>query len=130
MKKLKYQNFWLFIGLLQVVVTYYLCLIPSGHGPPPMEHLDKIVHFSIYTTLCFWFNTSLSLNKSIPVFFSLLLMGISIELLQKLTPTRSFDLLDIVANFLGLIAGYFLALKGPNQILRKIEHLFIKKALQ
>ncbi|WP_188461013.1 VanZ family protein [Bizionia arctica] len=77
---------------------------------------DKIFHFLAYILFTYlWFNTfafkfNFSERKSIlsSIFLSVA-FGIIIEVLQMLvTTSRSFDLLDILANILGVLFAAFL----------------------
>lgn len=77
---------------------------------------DKIFHFLAYFIFTWlWFNTFLyrfHFKKNKSILLSILVsvtFGIVIEVLQHLiTTSRSFDLLDILANILGVIISAFL----------------------
>jgi VanZ family protein len=72
---------------------------------------DKIFHFLAYTLFTWlWFNTfyyKFNYSKSKGILRSIIIsvtFGIIIEVLQQLvTTSRSFDLLDVLANFLGVL---------------------------
>lgn len=70
---------------------------------------DKIFHFLIYGILSVTAtNVFLLKKKRHPHFLSLayaFLFGLFIELVQSFLPYRSFELVDIAANFLGGILG-------------------------
>ncbi len=64
---------------------------------------DKVFHCSYYLFFALWFMwTKTKVQKTFIVLF---LFGVSIELLQNLTPHRSFELMDIVANTTGIMIG-------------------------
>ena len=67
--------------------------------------LDKALHFLcfIYLTLITWL--SRILNKDLHVYVIVLAYGILIEIVQRFLPHRSFEYLDIFADFVGIIAG-------------------------
>lgn len=77
---------------------------------------DKICHFLAYLIFTWlWFNTffyRFHLNKIKSIFLSILLsviFGIIIEVFQHLiTTSRSFDILDIIANIIGVIISAIL----------------------
>lgn len=128
MNKLSHQKIWLFLGMIFVIITYIICLIPiksSGEGIP---HFDKVIHFLIYFVLGFWFLLSFELKFLPKVLVGLIAMGVSIELLQGLTPSRSFDYFDIMANSFGCFAGLFFAKNIFSELFIKIEGL-LKKLL-
>jgi VanZ family protein len=72
---------------------------------------DKIFHFLAYTMFTWlWFNTfyfKFNYSKTKSIYSAILIaivFGIIIEVLQLLvTTSRSFDLLDILANILGVL---------------------------
>ena len=67
--------------------------------------LDKALHFLCfsYLTLITWL--SRILNKDLYVCVIVLAYGILIEIVQKSLPYRSFEYLDIFADFVGIIVG-------------------------
>ena len=67
--------------------------------------LDKVLHFLcfIYLTLVTWL--SRILNKDLHVYVIVLAYGILIEIVQRFLPYRSFEYLDIFADFVGIIGG-------------------------
>lgn len=74
--------------------------------------LDKLVHlllFFVFTWLFFYSGFS---KKKYKIWLLPLLTGILIELTQELTGWgRTFDLLDIMANTVGIMTAYFLLVK-------------------
>ena len=67
--------------------------------------LDKALHFLFFTylTLITWLSRILS--KDLHVYVIVLAYGILIEIVQRFLPYRSFEYLDIFADFVGIIAG-------------------------
>ena len=67
--------------------------------------LDKALHFLCFTylTLITWLSRFLS--KDLHVYVIVLAYGILIEIVQRFLPHRSFEYLDIFADFVGIIAG-------------------------
>tara|TARA_Y100000768_G_scaffold289599_1_gene223728 strand:- start:220 stop:570 length:351 start_codon:yes stop_codon:yes gene_type:complete len=70
-----------------------------------VNFLDKVLHFLCfsYLTLITWL--SRILNKDLHVYVIVLAYGILIEIVQRFLPYRSFEYLDIFADFVGVIAG-------------------------
>ena len=70
-----------------------------------VSSLDKLLHFLCfsYLTLITWL--SRILNKDLHVYVIVLAYGIFIEIVQRFLPYRSFEYLDIFADFVGVIAG-------------------------
>ena len=69
---------------------------------------DKFLHFGcfLYLTIILWL--SRIINKEFWVCAIVLGYGILIEIVQIYIPYRSFEFLDIFADFLGILAGNFL----------------------
>ena len=67
--------------------------------------VDKVLHFLCfsYLTLITWL--SRILNKDLHVYVIVLAYGILIEIVQRFLPYRSFEYLDIFADFVGIIGG-------------------------
>ena len=70
-----------------------------------VNSLDKALHFLCfsYLTLIAWL--SRILNKDLHVYVIVLAYGILIEIVQRFLPYRSFEYLDIFADFVGVVAG-------------------------
>ncbi len=123
MKKLKLQKLWLLIGLIYIVVIFYLCLRRSTGTTPSFAHLDKIIHFSAYFIMMSYFAQILKKSSYKKAFIAFLLMGVLIEFLQLMTGYRSFELLDMVANTSGLLMGWLIFGNYFSNILLFVEKL-------
>ena len=66
---------------------------------------DKLLHFScfLYLTIITWL--SRIINKELWLYVIVLAYGILIEIVQMYIPYRSFEFLDIFADFVGILAG-------------------------
>jgi VanZ family protein len=109
----------LFVSWL-VFITFASLFSFTGEMMTPrlnIPHLDKIVHFVFYFNfVLLWvkatreiFKVNLELKKVLlySVIFACA-YGIFIELLQYgLTVSRQGDILDVLANFIGALAGMF-----------------------
>ena len=89
---------------LALVVSSAAMLSPTVPMEPPFAHFDKLVHLSTFLVLARladagWPQHGFVLGKWLP----LLGYGVLIECLQYGIPTRSFDLLDILADASGLL---------------------------
>lgn len=73
------------------------------------EGRDKWSHFLAYGGLMFWFG--LLFSKPIGrlrIALGLIAMGVALEFLQRETGYRSFDVLDMAANSVGVLLGWVL----------------------
>ena len=96
-----------------VFLIYLLAITPSSGNPPPIPHLDKVLHFLIFLLLTFIldFCTRRSLKEHYYLIFLLLGFGVFIEASQYFTATRSAEFLDWVFDSLGVLVYLLFA---PN----------------
>ena len=107
-----------------LLVTCLLCT--PGAKLPKITWGDKIwfdkwVHIFLFMILVILWSKAYSHTKNIQrdsrnIFFKIMvvgcLYGIAIEIVQKyFIPFRSFDLMDIIADGIGCVIGYFFAIK-------------------
>ena len=129
-RPLRLSRLWQALGLLGVCLLIQQSLTPS---PPDIVWFpggDKLLHFSAYASLMIWFGfIYLSGKVYIEIGAGLILMGITLELFQRITGYRSFEFLDLFCNFLGVIAGGFLsrtrvstALIHFERVLERLRH--------
>jgi len=104
---LRYPYVWLALGWMLVMGVVLGSLLP---GPiiqeitPTMN--DKVEHFSAYFVLMMWFGGLYPRAKHLRVAGGLLLLGALLDVLQGVaTTTRDFELLDIVADAVGISVG-------------------------
>jgi VanZ family protein len=105
---LRLFHLWWLIGAGILGYIVYVTLTP--HPPPmPGRFTDKIFHVLGYFVLTGWF---VQLYKSSRLRRYLVLgfigLGTVLEFAQLWVNTRSFDLGDIVANTLGVLAAWLL----------------------
>ncbi|QZA78965.1 VanZ family protein [Deefgea tanakiae] len=74
---------------------------------PSIENGDKIQHFIGYGVLALL--AQLIWRQPSKVWLGAALMGITVEFAQALTPYRSFDTHDMIANGVGALGGVLLA---------------------
>jgi VanZ family protein len=93
-------------------ISLYVSLVPPPFNAG-MAHGDKIVHLAGYAALMFWWS-QLILLKRWRLAVAVVLFGIVIEWLQGFTPNRQTDALDVLANSIGMLLGWFAARVSPN----------------
>lgn len=97
-------------GWLYAAAIVWLSLTPS---PPHLDfaNSDKLGHFLAYAALMFWFAMAYrSTRARLAYGAAWIALGIALELAQAATGTRSFELADMAANALGVLAGAAAAL--------------------
>ena len=122
MLPLRYRWFWLAAGIATLAVILAVALAPLQTALP-IEQGDKVAHFFAFAWLAVWFLGIFEPRLSLAVAVALTLYGILIELLQSLTPYRSADVYDVVADVIGIGAGWLLASAGLRRWCGRIEEL-------
>jgi VanZ family protein len=105
---LRFPKVWSVLGWLLVAGVIIGSLAP-GNSLPDLSVNDKLQHASAYGLLMVWF-AGLYRRGLYPLIGAVLLaLGVGLDLLQGLTPTRSLDPYDIAANFIGISVGFALS---------------------
>ena len=92
----------------------WLSLTPS---PPRVDFTasDKLGHLLAYGLLMFWF-AQIYASQKIRIFHGIgfLAMGVALEVLQGLSGLREYDVADMLANAVGVAAGWLAARLLPR----------------
>ncbi|WP_202895724.1 VanZ family protein [Iningainema tapete] len=107
--------FWFYLGIiLSISISAYLKIIPNEISQFP--YYDTILHFLLIGMAAYLGHLALNkrkvqlLNIYLPLAPLLVTFFCTIEeFLQKLTPHRSFDLMDLAADFCGIVLFTWLA---------------------
>jgi VanZ family protein len=127
MLPLRLPKAWLVSGVLLILVVCFGSLMPGNLIPIPYRW-DKINHLGGYLGLMLWFCGMYPRSKYPMVAAGLLLLGISLEVLQRWGGHRTFELLDIAANSMGLIIGWWLAIVVFGGWCLKLEQLVFHRS--
>lgn len=108
----KNRKFYFFIALIYTIVLLYFSLGDiSGVLPDTnIKFQDKILHFLAYLVLSvLWGYYTILLktkNAIIYSFLATLIFGVILELVQEVVnPLRDYDILDLLANCIGIMFG-------------------------
>jgi VanZ family protein len=106
-KDLRYAPLWLTVAFILLA----LMLVISVNAPlmDAVDHYtdDWVVHILGFMVITIAFCGPLRKNYRNWVFFSFLMFGVLIELVQLAIPGRNASLLDILANLAGLTLGWY-----------------------
>ena len=115
------RRLWLSAGVTLVVLVFYLSLRPEPAQPPP-QGLDKFEHLLAYGVLMFWFAHLVPVHSGRwRLALGLAGMGVAIECLQGLVGHRQFSVADMLANGVGVSAGWLVAPPRAPDVLRLLE---------
>ncbi|MDO6800991.1 VanZ family protein [Wenyingzhuangia sp. 1_MG-2023] len=117
---LEHSSLFLAIGFSVLIMVLSLVKLQRLPNFGTYEHSDKVKHLFAYSILSFFWLLSCQFGKVKVKSLHLILMiigyGVIIEVLQSsLTTYRTGDLLDILANSMGILLGYVF-LKLLNRI--------------
>jgi hypothetical protein len=71
---------------------------------------DKVIHFAAYALLAFIPVLAFRLRTGLLCAVAMIALGVALEFAQRLSPGRMFEVADMVANALGVLAGAAAAL--------------------
>ena len=106
---------WIAVGWAMVAAVVWLSLTPS---PPKVdfEQSDKVGHLLAYGALMFWFAQLYARRARVLCAAGFVLMGIGLEFAQGALGYRTPEGLDMLANTLGVVAGWGAALILPKAL--------------
>ena len=83
-------------------------LLP-GNSLPSVRVEDKLLHAGAYFLLMIWFCGLYEKRRHVLVAAVLVLLGLSLDLLQGMVSSRSFEIMDVAANAVGILIAWVLA---------------------
>ena len=102
LKKPLLKSIWA-IGIASVIV---LSTLPAGQFPEVGDFSDKIKHFLAYAAIGGFGIFAASTDKRrLLVAAATIALGLGLEGVQYFLPTRAFEILDGVANTLGVLSA-------------------------
>ncbi|MCO4783687.1 MAG: VanZ family protein [Candidatus Cloacimonetes bacterium] len=108
---MNYKTLSLVPSILVMTLIFNLSSGPVGVELPTIDHLDKILHFFAYgfLAICYWIALiTYKVKKNYPIAVGLtFLFGCSDEFHQSFIPSRTPELLDIVADTCGAVVCVF-----------------------
>ncbi len=126
---LRLKRLWLGIGALLIggVAAASVVAVPTPVQAFMLD--DKLTHLVVYAGLMGWFAQIFRHDLTRLLFAALFTgMGVAMEFLQAMTPSRQFDILDMVANTSGVVLAWALAYTWVGNLLVKFESRFLSPA--
>ena len=118
---LRWRALWIALGWSIAAGIVWLSLTPS---PPKLDFTmgDKIGHFIGYGTLMFWFCQLYGAWRARAGYaLGFAAMGIVLEFIQGAIGYRTYELLDMVANSIGVLLGWTGAQFAGDRWLARLE---------
>lgn len=120
-RKLKYFKVWLAIGYAYVAYIIYGSLTPDPIQID-VDDFDKVMHFAAYALLMTWFGMIFFKTPQRYAYaVTFILLGVVIEFLQQAGGVRYFEYSDMLANSLGVVAGFYVTKGCGKYHLWRIE---------
>src|SRR5262249_31874042 len=121
---LRWRSLWLILGWLLVLFIVYESLTPTP-VEIDVEQGDKLGHIAAYLALMSWFaKTYEETGERVLCALGCITLAVGLEFAQRLTATRTFDIADMAAGAVGVLAGWLLAPPRLPNYLRLAERLF------
>jgi VanZ family protein len=123
LRPLRFASVWVLLGVLLVLATTVVCLLPNVRGPlPSVNGMDKVDHAIAYLVLTAWFTALLQRRAWLGVVLGLLLFGAGIEVAQELMHLgREGSLADLLADAVGIGLGMAVTLSSRESWFVRIE---------
>jgi len=121
MPQLRRRRLWIALSLVLLAAVVFASLQPNL-GPPVPAGFDKVEHLTAYILLSLWFTGLVARGRYWAVAAGLLALGFLIEVLQwRMNLGRSAEMLDMLANTLGVGVGITLALQATGGWAPRLE---------
>ena len=108
---------WRTVGFGLIALVIWLSLTPQPIEIP-VENGDKLGHVAAYATLMFWFaqlDTRHRMRLAYAIGF--VMLGVALELAQRLTDYRTFEVADMGADAVGVLFAWVASPpRGPDVI--------------
>lgn len=104
----KYSRIILLLWGISICIVIYYSLVPGVEWPIDFWNVDKVYHAAAYFWLASLSMTGFSVRRALPAALSMIILGVLLEIAQYFIPGRTFSLMDIAANSLGVILGIIL----------------------
>ena len=110
------------MGFSLVLLVVYLSLTRNPPALLTFDNADKFEHVLAYATLSFWFcQIYLSARLGVVISTALIWLGVLLEYMQGWTGYRTFDVLDMAADGIGVLLGWLLTCTPLGRMLVFIE---------
>ncbi|HEU4619950.1 MAG TPA: hypothetical protein VFV10_18075 [Gammaproteobacteria bacterium] len=124
MLPLRFPWLWALLGWALLIGVCVASLMPA-YDLPELGISDKIEHAGSYFLLMLWFAGLYPASRHVRIALGLFALSAALDVLQLATPTRQFDLHDIAANGIGIVAALALSYSLLGGWCQRVEHWLI-----
>jgi VanZ family protein len=118
-----FRRLWLLLGWLLVFFVIYLSLTPAP-VQIEVEQGDKFGHVFAYAALMSWFANLYELPvRRLQFAIGFVALGVALEFAQRETGYRTFEVADMAADAVGVIAAWLFAPPRIPNYLHGVEKL-------
>lgn len=119
---LNHHRAWLTVGGLLVAVIVYFSLMHNPPAPLAFNNADKLEHALSYAVLTWWFcQIYHSTRTRVLLMVSLVGLGVAVEYVQGWSGYRNFDVMDMLADGVGVLAGWGLVYTPLGRMLAYVD---------
>ncbi len=109
----KWSLMILVLWFVSILIVSFYSLVPRMEFPVDFWNADKLYHCAAYSWLAVLPMTGFTIRRTaLLAAFSMIILGVLLEIGQYCVPGRLFSFLDIISNtvgvFLGIILGNYL----------------------
>lgn len=125
-RHLKFAPVWLFLGFLLIAFIFVMSVISVPASVKSFLLNDKLMHVAVYGCLMGWFAQIFRHDlMRLALVSGFILMGVGMEYVQSMVPSRHFEVLDMIANTSGIVLAWALAYTSMGQLLVWFEKTFL-----
>ncbi len=121
-QKLRFAPLWFVIGIALIAAICFMSVISVPAEVKKFLLNDKLLHVGVYGCLMGWFAQIFRHDLTrLLLAAAFVLMGVGMEYVQSMVPSRQFEVLDMIANTCGIVLAWALAYTWMGGILGWIE---------
>lgn len=120
----QWYRLWVLIGWTLIAMVVYFSL--SASPPKVLEFTsgDKLKHLLAYGVLMGWFAQLYPAKNQLFLWaLAFCLLGVVVEFIQDWSGYRFFDVVDMAANFIGVLLGWWLSSRWLAGSLLRVDHV-------